>query len=182
MLGAAQERWLGATLAQSRARWNLFGQGVIMAELKQPDRTGALGVWTDGWSAHPAARARFLRRLVETRAANPIVMTGDIHSFWTNDLKLDFEDERAPIVGTELIGTSITSTPPPYGLFAPLAQATPHVRYFESRRRGYVGLDIAPGRTIAAYRAISEVRSRDAGVQTLASFAIEDGRPGAVVA
>jgi alkaline phosphatase D len=182
MLGAAQERWLGETMAQSRARWNLFGQGVLMTEFVQPDRNGAPGHWTDAWSGHPAARARFIGQLAETRAANPIIMTGDIHSFWANDLKRDFADPRSPAIATELVGTSITSPGVPYEPFAALARAMPHVRYFDSRWRGYVGLDIAPTRTIASFRAISDVRSRDAGVRTLASFAIEDGRPGAVIA
>jgi alkaline phosphatase D len=154
----------------------------MMTELLQPDRNGVIGHWTDGWSGHPAARARFVGQLAETRAANPVVMTGDIHSFWVNDIKRDFADPRAPAIATELVGTSITSPGVPYEQFAALARAMPHIRYFESRWRGYVGLDISRARTIASLRAISDVRSKDAGVQTLTSFAVEDGRAGAVTA
>jgi len=182
MLGAAQEQWLGETMRASRARWSLFGQGTLMAELVQPDRSGASGYWTDAWSGHPAARDRFIAQLTEARAANPIVMTGDIHSFWTNALKRDFRDASAPAVGTEFVGTSITSPGVPYDEFAALARAMPHVRYFESRYRGYVSLDIAPALTRASYRAISDVRDPQASVSTVARFVVEDGKPGPVEA
>jgi alkaline phosphatase D len=182
VLGAAQERWLGETMSESRARWNLFGQGVMMTEFVQPDRMGAPGHWSDSWSGHPAARARFLRRLADTGVANPIVMSGDIHSFWANELKLDYADPRAPVVGTEFVGTSISSPGVPYDVFSPLARAMPHVRYFESRQRGYVGLDISRARTLASFRIVSDVRDPKATVSTLARFAVEDGRPGAIPA
>jgi alkaline phosphatase D len=85
-------------------------------------------------------------------------------------------------MGTEFVGTSITSPGVPYEQFAALARAMPHIRYFESRRRGYVSLDIAPGRTLASFRALSDVRDPKADIATIAAFAVEDGRPGAVSA
>jgi alkaline phosphatase D len=177
MLGATQERWLAENLRNGQARWNLFGQGVMMAEFVQPDRHGAPGHWSDAWSGHPAARARFLRGLVETRAQNPIVLSGDIHSFWANELKLNFRDIRAAPMASEFVVTSITSPGVPYEPFAGWAARMPHMKYFESRHRGYLMIEVAPGQTVASMRVISDVRDPKATISTLKRFAVEDGKP-----
>jgi alkaline phosphatase D len=182
ILGAAQEQWLAENLRAGQARWNLFGQGVIMAEFVQPDRQGAPGHWSDAWSGHPAARRRFLRGLADARAGNPIVLSGDIHSFWANELKLDFRDLRTAPMGTEFVVTSITSPGVPYEQFAAWQGRMPHMKYFESRHRGYLMLEVAPRQTIAAMRAVSDVRDPTARVATLKRFTVEDGKPGPVPA
>jgi alkaline phosphatase D len=182
MLGAAQERWLHHGLGESTARWNVLAQGVIMAELNQYDRQGVLGHWTDAWDGYPAARTRLLRRLWEARTENPVVVSGDIHSFWANDLKLDFDEPRSPVVATEFVGTSITSLPPPYEAFSGFARATPHVRYFESRSRGYVRAEVTPERMTTEFRAISDPLDPAATASTLARFVVEDQRPGVTLA
>jgi alkaline phosphatase D len=179
MLGAEQEAWLDHGLAGSRARWNLIAQGVMMARLRQRTLDGAVGYWTDGWDGYPACRDRLLGRLAGSRAANPVVLSGDIHSFWANDLKRDFDDPASPTVASELVGTSISSPGPPYRAFVRLLPENPHVRFFESRRRGYVSLEITRAETTARFRAVDDVRDPASGVSTLASFAIESGRPGA---
>jgi alkaline phosphatase D len=178
MLGLEQERWLDAGLGATRARWNLLSQGVMFAPLNQRNRQGEIAYWTDGWDSNPAARLRLLRRLHETRAANPVVLSGDIHCFFANDLHLDPYDPRSPLVATEFVGTSITSLPPPYEPFKAMAEATPHVRFFESRFRGYAVAELTAGRMTTRFRTIADPKDRNAAAATLASFTVEDGRPG----
>ena len=48
--------------------------------------------------------------LHQTKVSNPVVVGGDIHSFFANDLKLDFDDPASPVVATEFVGTSIRPT------------------------------------------------------------------------
>ena len=55
----------------------------------------------------------------------------------------------------------------------------PHVKYSNSNHRGYVRVEVTPGRLRADLRAMETVQRRDAGCSTLASFVVEDGRPGA---
>ena len=182
MLGHAQEAWLYDGLARSRARWNVIAQDVMMAQFVQKDADGRLGQWTDSWGGYRANRERLLRHLNDARVANPVVLSGDIHSFWTNELKIDFADPRAPAVATEFIGTSITSAPPPYDAFMALMPLNPHVRYFESRRRGYMAVEITAERLTTRFRAISDPNDPKATVSTLKAFVVEDGRPSAVAA
>ena len=180
LLGAEQERWLFDGLAHSQTRWNLIAQDVLMAQLRERNRAGEIQYWVDDWNGYPAARKRLLTHLNDARVANPVVLSGDIHSFWANDLKLDFDDAASPIVATEFVGTSVTAHPPPYDLFMKFMPDNPHVRYFESRKRGYATLDIEPQRVTATFRSLADATDPNTEVETLKSFVVEEGRPGLV--
>ena len=107
---------------------------------------------------------------------------GDIHSFWVTDLKADFDNRSAPTVATEFVGTSITSDPPPYDQIMRLLPENPHVRYFESRHRGYVAVDLFHKRMDTRLQVISDRRDPKALVTTLKRFVVESGKTGAIAA
>jgi alkaline phosphatase D len=181
MIGFAQEAWLYSGLAQSKARWNVIAQDVVMAQYRlRQDGIDAFS--TDDWDGYPANRQRLLQHIYDRKVSNPVVVSGDIHSFFANDLKLDFDDSASPIVATEFVGTSISSYGPPY---APIAQAlpdNPHVHFFDSRRRGYVVVDLAPEQMQVRMRVVSDAQDPKASIATFKSFAVEGGRPGVVEA
>src|SRR5690606_26406806 len=105
LLGRRQAGWLLHGLYRSPERWNVIAQAMLRAPLDQapgPD----VGVWSDGWDGYPAARERILRQLAQRRTANPVVIGGDIHSFWASELTP--EGGQAP-VATEFTGSSISS-------------------------------------------------------------------------
>jgi alkaline phosphatase D len=181
MLGFAQEGWLATNLAQSKAQWNLIAQDVLMAQLrKKQDDTYAF--WTDDWNGYPANRTRLLKRIQETRAANPVVIGGDAHAYFANDLKLDFDDPAAPVIATEFVGTSISAYGLPYDVVAPLLPDNPHIRYFESRRRGYVCVDLERAHMQVCMRVVSDPTDPKADISTLQTFAVEAGHPGVAAA
>jgi alkaline phosphatase D len=130
-----------------------------------------------------AARNRLLGFLEKRRPANPVVVTGDIHSNWVADLKADFDDPKSPIVGTEFVGTSISSggdgsdtradTP------AVLAK-NPHIKFFNGQR-GYVRCAVERERWLADYRVVSIVTKPGGIIDTRASFVVRNGAPGAVL-
>jgi len=180
MLGGAQESWLQAGLDRSPARWNVLAQQTLMAQLDRKPGPGQL-FWTDGWDGYPAARRRLLDYLGRRKPANPIVVGGDVHSFWVTDLKADFDDPRSPVVGTEFVGTSITSQfrRRQEEVDALLAD-NPHIKLANGARRGYLRMEITPARLRADLRTVRGVARPRAEADTLASFVVEDGRPGAV--
>jgi alkaline phosphatase D len=182
MLGFAQESWLFQGLARSKAHWNIFGQDVLMAQLRSKQRDGSDGFWTDDWDGYPASRTRLLARIQETHVSNPVVIGGDIHAFFANDLKLDFDDAKSPVVATEFVGTSVTSPGPPYERMAAALPDNPHIHFFESRQRGYVCADLERKQMTTRLRMVSDVTRSDASVSTLKTFAVESGRPGIVEA
>jgi len=182
MLGLAQENWLGLGLAHSKARWNVIAQDVLMAQLREKMPNGDFGFWTDDWDGFPASRRRLLQRIAQTRVANPVVIGGDIHAFFANDLRADFDDQKSPVVATEFVGTSISSFGPPYDVVAAYLPDNPHVQFFESRKRGYVSVDVDAKQMTTRLRIVSDAADPKASVSTLKTFAVENGRPGVVEA
>jgi alkaline phosphatase D len=179
ILGRQQERWLFDGLARSQARWNVIGQDVLMAFFQRANGDGITGAWTDDWNGFPASRARLLQHIHEARVSNVVILGGDIHAFWANDLKLDFKNPRSPAVATEFVGTSITSlAAPPYNATMALLRDYPHVQFFESRKRGYAYADLDGTRMNVYFRAISNVADPNASASTLRSFTVESGHPG----
>ncbi|HEX9397739.1 MAG TPA: alkaline phosphatase D family protein [Burkholderiales bacterium] len=177
MLGRRQERWLDGALADSRAAWNILGQTTLMAQLDQKPGPGRMA-WTDGWDGYPAARSRLLSSFQKCRVSNPVVIGGDVHSFNVADLKADFDDPASPVVASEFVGTSITSQAWPPERLAALLPDNPHLKFADGRYRGYVRVELAPAKWRADLRAMESVRTRDAACNTLASFAVENGKPG----
>ena len=182
MIGLDQERWLFDGLASSNARWNILAQDVLMARLRQKTLNDEFGYWTDDWDGYPPSRSRLLQHLSDGKVRNPVVLSGDIHSFWTNDLMLDFDDPHSPVVATEFVGTSISSPGPNYEQYSSFLPDNPHVKFFDSRVRGYVTVNVTPKHLSTDFRTISDVRDPGAAVSTLRSFVVENGRPGAVPA
>ena len=120
--------------------------------------------------------------LAERRPANPVVLTGDIHSNWVNDLKTDYFDERAPVVGTEFAGTSISSGGDGSDVRPNTEQIlaeNPFVKFYNSQR-GYVTCDVTRTGLEATYQVVPYVTRPDAPRSTRAKFVVESGKPGAV--
>jgi alkaline phosphatase D len=179
MIGMDQEKWLFDGLANSKARWNVIANDVLMARLNQPAPDGEPAYWTDDWDGYPPSRKRLLDHIHDSKPGNPVVITGDIHSFWTNDLKPDFDDPKSPVVATELVGTSVSSDGPPYDMFKGFLAANPHIKFFESRKRGYVSVELTRKTMNAKYQVVSDVTDPKATLSTLAAFVVEDGQAGA---
>ncbi|MCW5771987.1 MAG: alkaline phosphatase D family protein [Rhodospirillaceae bacterium] len=177
MLGAAQERWLGRSLSHAQARWTAIGQQLLMASLIQPTREGNPGVWTDGWDGYPLARQRLIDRLVEARVPNPIILGGDIHSFWVTDIKRDFRDATSPTVASEFVATSISSSGVPQ-IIIDAGLKLPYVKFAASRWRGYLRCTVTPRAWQTDLQAVETIARPDAALTTLRRFVVEPGRPG----
>jgi alkaline phosphatase D len=182
MMGFGQESWLALELARSQATWNVIAQDVLMAELRQKMRDGSFGYWTDDWDGYPAGRRRLLSRIAQSSVKNPVVVGGDAHCFFANDLHVDFDNPNSPVVATEFVGTSVSSPGPPYELIAASLPDNPHIRFFESRKRGYVSVDVDGRQMTTKLRVLSDVTDPQASVSTLKTFAVENGRAGVVSA
>jgi alkaline phosphatase D len=177
MLGAEQEAWLERSLGESKAGWNILAQQTLMAQLDRKFGEGRQ-FWTDGWDGYPASRRKLLDFLNEKRISNPVVIGGDVHMHWAADLKPDFDDPKSPVVASEFCGTSITSQGPSQRMVDGLVAENPHIRYGRSDRRGYVRMSIAGGRLHAELVGLDTVKKPESRIETLASFVVEDGRPG----
>ena len=173
-----QEKWLLEGLAASRGKWNVLAQQVMMARV---DRTPgeAANYSMDQWPGYEMNRRRLLKFFHERKISNPVVLAGDIHSNWANDLIADFDDLDSRVVGTEFVGTSISSggngTQKPAGLEQILAE-NPFCK-FHNAERGYVTCEVTPGLWRSDYRVVEYVDRPGAPLVTRASFVVEDQLP-----
>lgn len=179
ILGDAQEAWLKHGLDTSPARWNIIGNQVLMARIDREPGPGE-AISMDQWSGYEACRDRVMRFLAERKPSNPIVLTGDIHSSWVTDLKVEWKDERAPAVGTEFVGTSISSggdgadeQPQTQDWY----RENPHLKMYNSRR-GYILLTLTEEQCRADYRIVPFVTKAGAPILTHSSWLVENNRRG----
>ena len=181
MLGEEQEDWLGRGFARSTARWNIVAQQLLLAELEhQPYEDERY--WNDAWDGYPLARKRLFEQLLRHDLKNPIFLTGDWHSTFVNDLKLDFKDRHCAPIATEFVTPAITTggDDTPYGpYYAPMVPFNPHIRYYEGDRRGYFSATLTPEHARFDLRFVSSVEDRAATGALERSFVVENGRPGA---
>ncbi|WP_082121645.1 alkaline phosphatase D family protein [Frankia sp. ACN1ag] len=184
MAGAAQERWLRAGLDASRTRWNVIAQQTMMAQLdgQLPVGSGSMLTNLDQNDGYRPYRRRLLSGVRDSRVRNPVVLSGDLHCAWVNDLRVDFDRPETPAVATEFVCTSISSA---FFLVNDdfvrenNARLNPHVRYFRGDRRGYTRIRVTPTELRADMRVVADLSRRDSPVSTDATWVVEDGVPGA---
>jgi alkaline phosphatase D len=180
MLGPAQERWLYDGLASSRASWQVLANQVMVAPFD--DRPGPeRHLSMDQWSGYPAALERLLGAVAERAPNRTVVITGDIHSHWVNELRSSFSNPRAPTIAAEFVGTSISSDGDgaerdAYVTDAALAE-NPHVKWHNARR-GYVSCTVTADTWRAEYRTVPFVTRPDAPLETPSRWQVTRGRAG----
>lgn len=178
ILGDRQRAWLFDGLERSPTTWNALAQQVPVARI---DRVPGpeVAVSMDKWSGYEFERRRLLEHLRDRKIANPVVLTGDVHANWANEISADPDRPDAPPVVTEFVGTSITSTgdgrDKPEHHDALLAE-NPGVKYHNDER-GYVRCEVTPQGWRTDFRTVPYVTRRGAPLQTRASFVVEAGRP-----
>jgi alkaline phosphatase D len=180
MLGREQEAWLEMGLRSSTARWNILAQQTLMAQSSQVPVAEPDGgrFWTDGWDGYPAARRRLFDALLRTRTANPLVLGGDVHTFYASELRADFNrpvGKDNPVIATEFCGTSVTSNSRPQQRTSQYVGMNPHIRYGRSDKRGYMLMAITPKETRVQFMGLDEVRDPKTVQRELAAFRVEDG-------
>ncbi|MFL6707476.1 MAG: alkaline phosphatase D family protein [Massilia sp.] len=177
MLGGEQEAWLEQGLKTSKARWNIIAQQTLMAQ------SGRERVWTDGWDGYPAARTRLFEALAASQAANPLVVSGDVHSFFASELRRDFDrpvSNANPVLAAEFCGTSVTSSSRAQERTQKMVDANPHIHYGRSDKRGFILMAVTPTGASASFMGLDDVHDAASAVVALANFKVTAGRAGIV--
>lgn len=181
--------------------WRLLGNQVVMGKLHTADmtphmvednivalekdwpgvrdfvRNSAFGlpIYPDSWDGYPWAREQFYQRLQAAGVTDMVVVTGDAHEFWVNDLVAD----NGVKMGVELGTTSVTSptlvtyfgdATSDYSLL--VTQANEDVRYYNALHNGYIDLEFNRKSANAKLVTVDTVISRDYAAGPVASFAV----------
>lgn len=178
MLGTRQEGWLHAGLRQESARWTLLTQQTLFSRFHLPNSTEAR--YSDLWDGYTATRDRTIAALRQSAVRNPIILGGDVHSFWVNDVKPDFDREGSPTVATEVVTSCLSALNGPGALIDAAQQHNPHVRYLDNTHSGYALMDLTPSTMTTDLRAVGDRLDDTSTCHSLARFVVEDGRPGAL--
>ena len=181
ILGAEQERWLFDNLGSARSTWTVLGQQVptFARDLRQIDPAARFSM--DKWDGYVGSRNRLYARLKETRAPNPVVLSGDVHQHFGSDLKLDFTKPESETIGVEFTNTSLTSNADGADVSASWERTradNPHIKY-HSARRGYIACTATPATFRADFKILDRVTIPGQPVRTGGSLVVEPGRPGA---
>jgi len=126
----------------------------------------------DAWDGYPAARDRVLAG-ARAADANLVVLSGDSHNAWANDLVLG----REP-AGVEFAGHSVTSPGTerslgwidPAKLARDVVAVNPNLKWCDTRHRGYMAVELTPARATCEWRLLATVRTRStrlAGTQRM---------------
>ncbi|MEM7143490.1 MAG: alkaline phosphatase D family protein [Verrucomicrobiota bacterium] len=178
MLGRCQRGWLQQSLLQSESRWNVLAQQVMMGMANRQTEENEPAIYSmDQWPGYATERNDLVRFLQERRISNPVVLTGDIHSNWVNELRVnDLEPEGHPIA-TEFVATSLSSggnggaKRSHHDLY--LAN-NPGVKFYNGER-GYILCDLTPERWISHYKVVDDVLKPGGKTTVRASYRVNAG-------
>jgi alkaline phosphatase D len=180
-LGRTQEAWVAQQLVRSGAKWNLLAQGTLMAYANEGE-PGTDAFRTDTWNGYHAARERLMTTFANSRASNPVVLSGDIHAFVVANLNRVPEDRASPVIASELVATSISSEGSNQAGLDRMRIGNSNILFANSQKRGYLRLDVSAERLQAELVGMDTVTDPNANASVLGKFVIEDGRPGPIAA
>ena len=131
----------------------------------------------DSWGGYPAARARLLDACV-ANANNAVVLAGDSHNCWLNNIAAPGGGRLAAI---EFAGGSVTSpgferslsNAQPGEREALVRGANPNLAWCDLSKRGYGALRFTSTACEAEWVAFDDVRSPLAGTASVTRFSAE---------
>lgn len=172
VLGPKQERWLDRGLRRSDTRWNVLGNQIVAQQWRFAPGNA---VWNlDQWDGYPAARDRLYESLV-TAGGTPVVLTGDVHSSWVGSLAVDLDDPDSPSIGTEFVGPGVSSAPSSLlaSTIPAVMENSPHIRWVEGTKRGWVRHVVTPNEWRAEYRLVDDALVDGSPVRSAAKWTVD---------
>lgn len=189
MLGEDQEAWMNEQLLNSNAQWKFLGQQVMFGQLILGSGDSAIVLNDDQWDGYQAARERVYDSIRNTPGGNVVILTGDIHTAFANDVAPLSgveggynRDTGEGSIAVEFVCTSISSPgldalSQIRGIERLLRTEAPHIKYIESGKRGYNILDIQKDRVQSDYFVVSSIRERGATLTLDRAFKVDAGEP-----
>ncbi|WP_418152436.1 alkaline phosphatase D family protein [Litorimonas sp. RW-G-Af-16] len=212
MLGEVQTQFIIDTLSKSKAQgqpWRMLANQVVMGRVMSPDLTPhvqedalasiekawggvrefveisqySLPTYPDSWDGYPAARDRFYDRLSKAGIEDILVVTGDAHEFWVNDLTHQSGKQMGVEIGTSSVSSNtlrdyMGPAAEDYALL--MTQSNPDVRYYNPMLSGYIDLELTRQKGTARLIQVSTTQSRDYTAIEAARFALRHTTSGSL--
>jgi alkaline phosphatase D len=172
ILGKEQLDWFQRECKRSKAAWCIVANAVMMGQVKShfmPEELGnplsELGVLTarehgpepDQWDGYPAERRRLLECIQDNGLSNVLFLSGDCHSSWAIDIRLDPDHPEQRSIGAEFCATSVTSEnldddagwdsrTRSIEIEKEIVTRNPHIHWVETDSHGYLIVDVGSDR------------------------------------
>ena len=168
-LSASPARWKLVAQQVIVSQWNAGAIPLLPEEVRSLDfpmlvRDGGNAANADAWDGYQADQLQFMRHIGDNAIDNVVILTGDVHSSWAFDVTTEPSNPTVynpvtgdgsvaveivcPAVASESLGDTfngITMTPVGADAFEAAMRANnPQLKYLDSRRQGFVILDITP--------------------------------------
>ncbi|MBB3912407.1 alkaline phosphatase D family protein [Sphingomonas desiccabilis] len=186
--------------------WQVLGNQVVMARVAGPDVERQLGAERhaammakmpaayrermaaalasyraglpfnfDSWDGYPAARER-LYASFRRAGSRPIVLSGDSHAAWANDL----HDQKGTLAAVEFGTTAISS--PSYGSLLPgigrlIADTNEEVQFCDQDNKGFLRLTLTREAAVAEFATVSTIVAKPYTTAVAARFRATSSGP-----
>ena len=189
--------WIKNNL-NKKFKWSIIGQQVLMAQVYLPTifanmnkkilpdylhkylKIGGANVPynTDAWDGYPKERERLFKEL--KKANSVLVLTGDTHNSWLNNLY----DENNNFIGVE-IGTPAISSPNTIDTFGSLTddieegfiKENKNVKWTEGKHKGYTLLKLTKDKSEVSFVYVNTVKSKVYEVIDTNKFNVKPNTP-----
>eukprot|EP00127_Corallochytrium_limacisporum_P002883 Clim_evm62s142 gene=Clim_evmTU62s142 len=157
LISDEQEAFVFDKLTKAEAEgipWKVLGQQVVFADLFITPTGHHFN--PDAWEGYDMSRGRMYSllspnqsvsdafgRTYESGVSNTVILTGDIHSFWANEIVADsLAYPNSERLAVEYVATSVTSAGFTSGRGEDLYAINPHVRFVNTSIKGYFVLTL----------------------------------------
>ncbi len=205
MLGQAQSEHITDALSTSKkngVKWRFLANQVVMGRVLTTDMTPYidaetldniavawpgvkdvfelsrlnLPVYPDSWDGYPVARENFYNKLKAVGVEDIVVLTGDSHEFWVNDLTSEKGDKMGVELGTSSVSSEtlvnfMGDKTADYNLL--ITQANSDVLYYNAVHNGFIDLIVTPEKATAKLIGIDTVLSKDYQIFDIAAFTLK---------
>jgi alkaline phosphatase D len=167
ILGTQQYNWLTAKLLEAQyttpVQWKIISQQVMFAPLL------FLGITLnkDQWDGYEFERQKLLNYIYGMGIMNTVIITGDIHTSWANDVPnpaLGNYGANGQGCGTvEFVTQSVTSPSVDFGSGigeSVILAANDHIKWADLANRGYFILDVNTQRCQADWYFINDINTQ----------------------
>ena len=197
LIGLEQMLWIKNNL-NKKFKWSIIGQQVLMAQVYLPTifanmnkkilpdylhkylKIGGANVPynTDAWDGYPKERERLFKELI--KANSVLVLTGDTHNSWLNNLF----DKNNNFIGVE-IGTPAISSPNTIDTFGSLTDGieegfikeNKNVKWTEGKHKGYTLLKLTKDKSEVSFIYVNTVKSKVYEVKDTNKFSVKPNTP-----
>ena len=173
IIGQEQLEWLKNEMINSTAKWKIIGQQVMMGPLTPFGIT----LNNDQWDGYAADRKKLFDVILNNNIQNVVVLTGDIHSAWAQDMPYKYNNYNpltgAGSVGVEFVCTSVTSSSSPVALdpvYSLIKILLPYIKYVDLHKKGFGILDLTDAKAQGNLYSVNTILVPDSNFRYEAGF------------